>query len=380
MSVQQPFWRQEIEPRAFARAVRHFAAWYRARLLALFPDRVAAWLADDGARKLAIIVREDGGECRWLGRGAILDAARWGPGPAAAEGLAAFTIAHNIDLTATQVNLHAPISHFFTRRFDAPAAALKNLPRLLDNEIERKTPFSPAEVWHGASVVPLNPDRSKFRIEHCIIRRDIVARICADLDIAVGQAQSIQPTAEDGRPDRPVIALTTQAARLRRSPTFLVALAAITVAGCLLGASGTIWRLREANEALSAETATASSKAVQVRGIADEAQREQAVLDTLRTEAGRFPSVAAIWEEVTRILQDDCWLTELRIAENKPGERSLIITGLANSAADLVAQIDRSPLFSDAVLTSAITPDPVERRERFSLQARIAPGKGEAGR
>ena len=53
------------------------------------------------------------------------------------------------------------------------------------------------------------------------------------------------------------------------------------------------------------------------------------------------------------------------------GGRSIEIVGFADSAVGLPALFEKSPLFSDAGLTAAITPDPREKREGFSLQAKI---------
>jgi general secretion pathway protein L len=47
------------------------------------------------------------------------------------------------------------------------------------------------------------------------------------------------------------------------------------------------------------------------------------------------------------------------------------MTGLSSGAADLVALVDKSPLFADAALTAPIAQDSTEQRERFTLQARL---------
>ena len=77
------------------------------------------------------------------------------------------------------------------------------------------------------------------------------------------------------------------------------------------------------------------------------------------------------------MLPADSWLTELRVSEiaHKP-EQLVAMTGFSSSAADLVALVDKSPLFADAALTAPIALDQTEQRERFALQARLLQKRG----
>jgi general secretion pathway protein L len=70
-------------------------------------------------------------------------------------------------------------------------------------------------------------------------------------------------------------------------------------------------------------------------------------------------------------LPDGVFVSDMRLVEAREGERSIEIVGLADSAASLPALFDRSPLFAEAKLTAPITPDPIEKRESFSLQAKV---------
>ena len=81
-----------------------------------------------------------------------------------------------------------------------------------------------------------------------------------------------------------------------------------------------------------------------------------------------------VWEEVSRILPLDSWLTELRLAEvGQRQDQFVIMTGLSTAAADLVPLLDKSPIFADAALSAPIALDTVEQRERFTLQAKLRP-------
>ena len=98
-------------------------------------------------------------------------------------------------------------------------------------------------------------------------------------------------------------------------------------------------------------------------------------LFAMKAEAG----ILAVWDELSRILPDHTFLTETRIADG-----TVTVSGFSADAARLVRIIDQSPLFSGATLTSAITPDANERKDRFSIAfklrgARAATAKSRAG-
>jgi general secretion pathway protein L len=108
-----------------------------------------------------------------------------------------------------------------------------------------------------------------------------------------------------------------------------------------------------------------------VRQIADRAAAESRLLSVLRNARRNGPLFSDLWEETARILPDGAFVTDLRLTEPKANERVLEIVGFADSAVGLPALFEKSPLFSHAGLTAAITPDPREKREGFSLQAKI---------
>jgi general secretion pathway protein L len=82
----------------------------------------------------------------------------------------------------------------------------------------------------------------------------------------------------------------------------------------------------------------------------------------MKADAG----ILEIWDELSRVLPDNAFLTETRIANGK-----VIISGFSADAARLVRVIDQSPLFSGATLATAITPDATEQKDRFSINFKV---------
>ena len=81
-------------------------------------------------------------------------------------------------------------------------------------------------------------------------------------------------------------------------------------------------------------------------------------------------STLEVWDELSRILPDHTFLTELRLVDGR-----VTLSGFSSDAARLVRTIDQSPLFAGAALTAAITPDNAESKERFSISFKVRGGR-----
>ena len=71
---------------------------------------------------------------------------------------------------------------FFLRELAVPKAALGALPKILDQEVVRRTPFQLSDIWHAASVVP-GGTNDVVAMCHWIIRKDRAERALAELGL-----------------------------------------------------------------------------------------------------------------------------------------------------------------------------------------------------
>lgn len=366
------FWTRDIVDLSLGRLAGRFSAWYAAQFLDLFPSATRVWLLDRGVRRLTLSAVA--GPPKFSFAQNERDGLRSPitPDELMASSLDEALVRRGLDRSTTRVILELPQQAFFVRRFDAPAAALSTLPRLLSAEIERKTPFHANDVVFGFLAKPLGETGDKIRVEQWILRRDLIERAIEGAGIGLSDIDLVQPTwtGGDGEP-APSIALGAQAAPsnwFRYTVVALLTLAALLLAG---GAAMLVMRQDAVASQLDADIAQASARAARVRQIADRATAESQLLTTLREERRRYPSLADVWEEVSRLLPDGAYALEMRLSEGRGGERLVDLTGFAESAVGLPALLDRSPLFADAVLTAPITPDIREKRDAFSLQMKL---------
>ena len=242
---------------------------------------------------------------------------------------------------------------FFLRELSVPKAAFGALPKILEQDILRRTPFQLSDIWHAATamgqelagVVPMC---------HWIIRRDRAEAALSELALASRDVDCLA-VADAGGEAVPVITFRAVSDEDPAWALRAVRLLAVAALGAvLLGLVVFEWRQASVAAALETAVVEARLSAQSGRDGLDPAAR----LFAMKAETG----ILAVWDELSRILPEHTFLTETRIADG-----TVTVSGFSADAARLVRIIDQSPLFSGATLSSAITPDANERKDRFSI-------------
>lgn len=353
------------------RALERAASWWVAELLALAPDRLAHLWTARGEYRLLVLPGGATTDLQLWRDGRLVVSRPAAPADAAAGVLDGFLAGMALSRSRVPIWLRLPPDRFFARSFDIPAEFRGEAARLGAIEIERKTPFGLDDIFCDLYLEPL-AGGAKLRVHQWIIKRAYVEEAIADggFDLAdfAGVAAAV---AASETPGSPAISLRS-GKRMARSSTRAVAFLALCAASlALLCFATTVWRQQGELERLDGEIAATRKTALDVRARAQLISRQQDSLTQLYEYRQTFPPFVAIWEEVSRILPQDSWLTDLRMTEAKPNERSVSMEGFSAASAGLVGILDQSTLFAQTSLTAPIAPDPIERRERFALQARL---------
>lgn len=329
------------------------------------PDRFKQRLSGEGKR-VVLAVQRDGIRVR-------VEGARRAAGDLTEDVVAprAQAIAAAVELAAREragITLLLPEASCFTRAVDVPRAALKHCRRVLDLDLERATPFRRADVHTSYKVLSENSAEGKASVLQFVTKREGVDPIVADvvkaggrvtvIDAATGPAQTAAGINFIDEADG------AQAARGLLSPLGGLSLAAGLL---LLLACGQVYYKRDAAlYELRSETLQLRKQAASVRQSLE--QSEVAIKDLAALQAIKLRQVpvTAVLEEITRILPDTAWVTDLRIEND-----TVDISGLAKSGANLIPLFERSSIFGEAALTAPLTFDQREDKERFSLRVRI---------
>jgi len=231
---------------------------------------------------------------------------------------------------------------------------------------------------HVHMIVPgggISLDRSQW-----IIKRPFVEHVLAELGL--DREEVSQVCAKPTRDDSPsaLIPLRQDTSETKRwyltSIRTLVTGLAILSAGAV---SAKFFQQQSVIGELDTQLATTGAKAREVRAHIDRLERKQSSIVRIRTAKYATPGLNDLLEWTTTLLPSHSWLSEFQLSQpdDKMGEQQINISGFSEGAASLVGLFDASPYFNDATLTSPISLDPVEARERFSMQMRVRKPRSE---
>ena len=252
---------------------------------------------------------------------------------------------------------------FFLRHLSVPKAALDALPNILEQDVLRRTPFDISEIWHaGISAGP--GDGAVLSMSHWIVRRDRAEAALAELGLGVNDIDFL--AIQDANAEAmPVISFGATA---NDDPEWAVrAIRILFVSALVAIALGlAVFECGQSSVATGLETSLSEARHGRYGGAGG--LNPDARLLAMKAD----PGILEIWNELSRLLPDQSFLNEVRIADG-----TVTISGFSANAARLVRTIDQSPMFSGAALAAAITPDATEHKDRFSIKFRVRGGRTE---
>ncbi|MER8615172.1 PilN domain-containing protein [Mesorhizobium sp. M0199] len=154
--------------------------------------------------------------------------------------------------------------------------------------------------------------------------------------------------------------------RERRIRTAWIAMCSALLAAALVTFGHAQWRYRQAGAELDAQIADAQIQAKAARSSLQKRQATLEQIEKIRNEKRTSASLVRVWAELTHLLPDTAWLTDL---SSKGGD--LTITGFSTSAAELIEPLDASPLFAAPEFAAPVVKIPGQDGERFTITARI---------
>jgi general secretion pathway protein L len=347
--------------------------WLR-EFLALFPATFAAWLAGNGSKRLSLIceqdivhlqLRDDSG---WILASRSASRAKFSP-----VLIDDFLRSQKLDQKDVALAVQLPAHSFFERSIILPIEAAGMIDEIVAQDLQGKTPFQLDDIYCD-HIVAKSLESNKLLVSQWVTRREFVRDAIDDLAVGLDTVTLVEADGEFTIPSaRPTIGLhksrNSEKSPLRRLAQALV-LSAMLLA--LLAGGLKFYRQQSALDDLAARIAAVKPKAQEVRSALNALERKQRVLLHIESRKRQTARLLDIWQEATRVLPSDSWLTELRLSEVAgDSEQRIAMTGFSSAASSLVGLIDSSPLFADGSLTSPIASDSVEGKERFSLEAKV---------
>lgn len=259
------------------------------------------------------------------------------------------------------VRLHP--RHVLIRPLELPEAAVPFLDGIVRAQIDRLTPWSPADAAFGWSAAqPDTPGRVRLQV---VAAPKIKVLALAQQLRALG-ASDVTVTAT--LPEEPPIPLLAEAAGAATAPVRRI-LFAVIAGAAVLAAAGTLLSdiaggfLDTEREELEQQILT-TRRALLARhdGNGPEIQALRA-LEQRKHEAA--PAVLVV-ETLSRVLPDQTYLTALEIEGDK-----VELQGLSQEPPALVRLLEQSQRFTEATFAAPTTRQAGEDAERFHIEARI---------
>jgi len=157
---------------------------------------------------------------------------------------------------------------------------------------------------------------------------------------------------------------------LRRKPSRTSRYVMITLCA-LLVVSGTAWwgggivKNRAMAEKIDVEMSRLGDEIARVEKNRQQCRELVQQIEILQGIKGHSPRTLDIMKELTERIPKDAWLSEMRIAED-----SVIISGNAETATQLIPLLEDSPLFGDVAFLSPVSKTR-EGKERFRIRLNL---------
>ena len=272
---------------------------------------------------------------------------------------------------AAETFLLLPEQQVMRRPVDLPLAARENLREVLTFEMDRLTPFAADGVEFDARPGAGDLEAQTMTVDLAVVPRDLVDRSIAILrgwalvPDAVGYADG---TDAPGLPGAFVFR-RRDAGRGRLSRRIAAGLWMVVAALGLALVLVPLDRKQEQLAALEAELAERRTEAAAVDTLRRQVSEMAEVSDRLWREKGTRPASIVLLDEVTRLLPNDTWLLQIRMAEDR-----MTLSGYSAAASALVPVLEASELLSEVRFDAPVTLDGRIGLERFNISATIVGG------
>ncbi len=298
-----------------------------------------------------------------------------GEGAVVAAGRAALASVGRAGAAATQVIVALPPRAVLRKSLTLPAAIEADLRPALAYDLDRHTPFKADDLYFDAVVVDRDATGNT-------LTADLVAARRALVDPMLRHAESFGAVVTAVVADPPERAATSRVNLLpddRRAamPAWTrwqvivpaVLLVVLAVAALVLP----LWQKRQEAIALNRVSEGARHRAEASDALRTELERKTGDYNFALQRKYEYPGTVQVLDDVTRILPDDTWLTQLEFhtGRGKDAMRTIVLRGESANAGRLVALLQDSKLFTQAAPRSPTTKIQPGPGEIFDVGAQV---------
>jgi general secretion pathway protein L len=281
--------------------------------------------------------------------------------------------------TMPRVTLAVPGRQTLRKTLKLPAALEENLKQALAYDLDRHTPFKADELYFDAAVTGRDAARGEIRVDLAAARRNVVDQALQHTTAWGAETVAVVPDpasiASASRLNMIPEALRPARAGWRRWQLWVpIALLAVGAAAAI---AVPLWQKREYAIALNKEADAARAQAAVSEGLRAELTRLSGDYNFALERKFAFPAAVQVLDEITKLLPDDTWLTQMELktlsrAKEAP-QRELLLRGESANAGRLITLFEESKVFTQAAPRSPTTKIQPGPGEIFDLVAQLKP-------
>jgi len=252
---------------------------------------------------------------------------------------------------------------FLTRQLAARRLPVRQARDMAELDLLAATPIDPAQV-HVVFAATAEQDSA-----YHVVKAKTLAAVLDAVRRAGGSVRCLALSRPAGtlRADPlSLAAIWPPTARDRRARTAWITAISVLAGAVLVTFAHAHWRAWQAEAELDTQIADAQVLAKAARASLQKRQAGIERIEKIRQEKKTTASLVRVWAELTHLLPDTAWLTDL----SAKGD-DLTISGFSTSAAELIQPIDASPLFSAPEFASPVVKVPGQDGEHFTISAKI---------
>jgi len=272
-------------------------------------------------------------------------------------------------LAGSHLEITLQASRFIFRPLELPRRASEFLEGIVRAQIDRLTPWKPAEAVFGWSE-PVLAGADRLEVTVAATAQEALQPVVQAFTALQADSIQLATLAERGSaPAAPIRVMATaaggalRARRVRRWLIAILATAGLAFVAAVVASVVVGGQLEGEKQDLARRIADRKAAMLSGRGSA----ADQA-LQRLAEKKHATPSAVIVLEALSQTLPDDTYLTELHIEHGQ-----LQIAGLTRDAPALIRLIEQSQHFSRATFFAPTTRMANENGDRFHIQAQIEP-------
>jgi general secretion pathway protein L len=244
-----------------------------------------------------------------------------------------------------------------------PLAAEREPEPVLRYELDRLTPFSGEEVFWTWRIERRDRQRGRLHLRVSLIPKAGLATLIAGLQQA-GPAPAVIEAELPGGEWRS-IAIAEPHPRAQRWRRRGLASAGLLCAVLALAVVALPFLRQElASRAIERRIAALTPRVDEVEALRNRLARDRAGADALAADEARLGNPLQVIAELTQLLPDDTYLTELTLQDRK-----LVLTGQSRAAAKLIGALSADSLVKNPAFAASVTRAEDSDVDLFSIHA-----------